>query len=472
MQKLPSIQHPYLMLAIAGMVGLFVGFGVRLVLAQTFTDPGCDPTTNPSTCNVSPPLLLNPDHVTSATILAGDEQLIQTAIRLGDEAHPKQLNLFGNILLNDDTVSGSLVGVRTESSFSGLPITVSSANNYAISGTTLGTNFAGVFAGGGTDSPGLYATTSSTTKPAISAVNTLSTSGGLAATFTGGVNVTGNVNITSGTLTVGGVAVNPGSGTMGTTTTTAGPSATVTVNLKSDANIFNGHNYKANSITVMYADSSTNARTWIPLASDKVSYVECNASSQYISDLTLTNSQTFPVAYRIVVNYDPTIMICTGADSTPPTVVAIAGVTNNYWYGSPNNEVTGYSRTITLTTAATDNVAVTRVEYYAGTTLIGQSTAGGTWSTAVDTVALPLANSVVPWSTVACPNETTYAITAKAYDAEGNSGTLASPRTICVTNGQSRIPCQSNTCSSVTEHCCGGNTCYPLTTVCPGGTGT
>ncbi|MES2606061.1 MAG: Ig-like domain-containing protein [Pseudomonadota bacterium] len=69
----------------------------------------------------------------------------------------------------------------------------------------------------------------------------------------------------------------------------------------------------------------------------------------------------------------------------------------------PNNIVTGR---VTLTADATDNIDVTRVEFYAGTTLIGF-------------------DSTAPYSftrdTSGIPSGSTYSISAVAYDAAGNS---------------------------------------------------
>ncbi len=86
------------------------------------------------------------------------------------------------------------------------------------------------------------------------------------------------------------------------------------------------------------------------------------------------------------------------ADTTLPTV----SVTKP----GNNSTVTG---SVTLSAMASDNVGVTKVSFFRGTTLIDTDT---TASTTYD----------VAWDTAAVPDGA-YAITAKAYDAAGNIGT-------------------------------------------------
>jgi Zn-dependent metalloprotease len=90
---------------------------------------------------------------------------------------------------------------------------------------------------------------------------------------------------------------------------------------------------------------------------------------------------------------------CTGGtDTTPPTTsltAPTAGAT-----------LTG---TVTLSATASDNVAVTKVEFYAGTTLLGSDTTS------------PYS---ISWASTALANGS-YSFTSKAYDAAGNVGTSA-----------------------------------------------
>jgi len=86
----------------------------------------------------------------------------------------------------------------------------------------------------------------------------------------------------------------------------------------------------------------------------------------------------------------------TGGDTTPPTT----SVT------SPTNGAT-VSGSITISANASDNVAVTNVEFYRGTTLIG-SDATSPYS--------------VSWDTTTVANGS-YSLTSKAFDAAGNNAT-------------------------------------------------
>ncbi|MGB4759199.1 MAG: Ig-like domain-containing protein [Candidatus Saccharimonadales bacterium] len=80
---------------------------------------------------------------------------------------------------------------------------------------------------------------------------------------------------------------------------------------------------------------------------------------------------------------------------------------------SPENGVTTASKIVTLTADASDNVAVTKVEFYAGNQKIGED----------DTVPYSF-----NWDTTQLPDQT-YQLSAKAFDATNNS-TQSSARTI------------------------------------------
>jgi subtilisin family serine protease len=96
-----------------------------------------------------------------------------------------------------------------------------------------------------------------------------------------------------------------------------------------------------------------------------------------------------------------------GSDTTPPTT----SIT------SPAGGAT-LSGTASLSASASDNVGVSRVEFYAGTSLLGTATAS------------PYSLS---WNTTAVANGT-YALTTKAYDAANNVGTSATV-SVTVNNG-------------------------------------
>jgi hypothetical protein len=90
----------------------------------------------------------------------------------------------------------------------------------------------------------------------------------------------------------------------------------------------------------------------------------------------------------------------TGPDTTAPTVTITAP--------TAGSTVSG---TTTLTANASDNIGVTSVKFYSGTTLLGSGTkSGSTWSLAFNT------------NTSSSPDGV-YSFTAKANDAAGNVGT-------------------------------------------------
>jgi hypothetical protein len=96
-----------------------------------------------------------------------------------------------------------------------------------------------------------------------------------------------------------------------------------------------------------------------------------------------------------------------GSDTTPPTT----SITE------PAGGAT-LSGTASLSASASDNVGVSRVEFYAGSSLLGTATAS------------PYS---ISWNTTAVANGT-YALTTKAYDAANNVGTSATV-TVTVNNG-------------------------------------
>ncbi|WP_223636056.1 S8 family serine peptidase [Corallococcus sp. EGB] len=96
-----------------------------------------------------------------------------------------------------------------------------------------------------------------------------------------------------------------------------------------------------------------------------------------------------------------------GGDTTPPTT----SIT------SPAGGAT-LSGTVSLSASASDNVGVSRVEFYAGTTLLGTATA---------------APYSITWNTTTVANGT-YALTTKAYDAANNVGTSTTV-SVTVSNG-------------------------------------
>jgi hypothetical protein len=115
------------------------------------------------------------------------------------------------------------------------------------------------------------------------------------------------------------------------------------------------------------------------------------------------------------------VVVNIGGDNQAPTVSLASSATS----------VTT-ATTITLTATATDNVGVTRVEFYDGTTLLASDTASP-WS---QTVALVAANNG------------THSYTAKAFDAAGNNATSAAV-SVVVNIGDTQAPTVSLASSSV-----------------------
>jgi subtilisin family serine protease len=100
------------------------------------------------------------------------------------------------------------------------------------------------------------------------------------------------------------------------------------------------------------------------------------------------------------INVTVSNTVTTPPDTTSPT----ASIT------APTNGAT-ISGSATLSATATDNVGVTKVSFYRGTTLID-----------TDTTASP--SYAITWDTTTVPDGT-YSLTAKAYDVAGNIGTTS-----------------------------------------------
>ncbi|HSX30598.1 MAG TPA: Ig-like domain-containing protein [Candidatus Saccharimonadales bacterium] len=102
-------------------------------------------------------------------------------------------------------------------------------------------------------------------------------------------------------------------------------------------------------------------------------------------------------AFNAFVN-SPAFVDSTPPDATPPTVSLTAPKTGTTVSGS-----------VALTASANDNVGVTNVQFYAGSTLIANDAQGSDgWNTS--------------WLSASVPNGT-YTLKAVAYDAAGNSAT-------------------------------------------------
>ena len=108
-----------------------------------------------------------------------------------------------------------------------------------------------------------------------------------------------------------------------------------------------------------------------------------------------------------------TFTIAAAADTTAPTVSLTA----------PANGATVSGSSVSLTATATDNIGVTKVEFYQGLNKVGESTSS------------PYA---VTWNTTSATNGS-YQLTAKAYDAAGNT-TTSTVVTVTVSNTGPVVP--------------------------------
>lgn len=168
--------------------------------------------------------------------------------------------------------------------------------------------------------------------------------------------------------------------------------------------------------TVYYGNDFT---TPYNTAYDRINNVE----NVYISS-PLTGSYTVEVVgYNVPTGPQNFALVASGdfgtapTDNIPPTVSLT----------SPASGAT-LTGTVNLTANASDNIGVTRVEFYAGSTYLGNDTTS------------PYSYS---WNTTTVSNGT-YSLTAKAFDAAGNNTTsLAVPvtvsNTISVTNVTERF---------------------------------
>lgn len=118
-----------------------------------------------------------------------------------------------------------------------------------------------------------------------------------------------------------------------------------------------------------------------------------------------TNSTTStPITVNVLNTVNP------GPDTTPPTVSWVSPVAN-----------ASLASTVTLSANAGDNIGVTKVDFYRGTTIIDTDTTatGGNYS--------------ITWDTTSVANGT-YSLTAKAYDAANNVTTSTPAISVTVNN--------------------------------------
>jgi hypothetical protein len=144
-----------------------------------------------------------------------------------------------------------------------------------------------------------------------------------------------------------------------------------------------------------------------PAAADPV-FQAPSSPTNLTFELTVTDTggaQSSDTCNVVVVSFSGE----TPSDKIPPTVAITSPAQSARVSGS-----------ITLSATANDNVGVTKVEFYSGSTLLGSGTniSGNTWQ--------------YSWNTSSVPNGN-YSLTAKAYDAAGNTKT-SSAVTVSVRN--------------------------------------
>jgi hypothetical protein len=173
----------------------------------------------------------------------------------------------------------------------------------------------------------------------------------------------------------------------------------------------------------LYYTSNANSPTWIFLAT-----LFPNASGLQ----TLRTTYTLPAgalqAIRGVFRSTGTQTPCTGGayDDHDDLVFAVSSSSDTT---KPTTSLTApaagatLTGTVTVSASASDNVGVTKVEFYAGSTRIGTDTT---------------APYSISWNTTTVANGT-YSLTSKAYDAAGNVGVSAA-RSVTVSNSGS-VPC-------------------------------
>jgi hypothetical protein len=153
--------------------------------------------------------------------------------------------------------------------------------------------------------------------------------------------------------------------------------------------------------TTVLAKTCTTTALWSQVSTN----VASNAG--HSMTLTITNHDDNYAGDATFTYVDDVVVATSVVDTTPPTTSITA----------PANGAT-VSATVSVTATATDNVGVTKVEFYLDGTLKSTSTTSPyTWS----------------WATTTATNAS-HALVSKAYDAAGNVGTSATI-TVTVSNG-------------------------------------
>lgn len=450
-QKLTSFaSNRWAFLSVVGVALVFAGFAAyQMVSAQTttsFTDPTCDPTTNPGSCNTPQPLFLTPK--TGQT----GPQIVETDVQIGKSGALKDLSLYGGVVLSDSTKN-----ISTIAGYSGQAIHATSTLGHAIYGSSGGNGTGGLY--GIATSATAYGVAASSGGLATYAIFADASTGGTAGKFIGPVvyqngqntatfnfDGSGNLNIataTNGVANGKSVTVNgsPAGGAQKIVTISNATGATTTYDIMGLQ--FGGNKYTVGSVKVLYRDAA-NLDVWKPLDFARISYKECLGSIPN-GKLELSN----PVAnqdYRISVEYDPnTLFTCTGEDTSAPINVSISGITSSYWY-------TG-NVTLTGTATETSGLGLTSIEFFDGATSLGTATCTSN-CTAVNKQLTISWNAGAAASTYANPANV-HSLSIKATSGGGtspNSTAIANVKTF--TSSDNRQVCANTTTCATTQYCC------------------
>ncbi|WP_196073345.1 S8 family serine peptidase [Nakamurella alba] len=211
------------------------------------------------------------------------------------------------------------------------------------------------------------------------------------------------------TVPVTGTTTPPTSTTTSTTTT---PTTTPTTSTTTPTTTTPTTPTTPTTSTTTPTTSTTTSTTTTPTTSTTTTTpTTSTTTSTTTTPTTTTSTSTSTTTSTTSTTTSTTTTPTTTTTSTPapdrtaPTAVITAPAAN-----------TTVSGTVTLTATATDNVGVTGVSFWVGTTKLGDGTQSGTtWSAAINSRTFP---------------NGTYSVVAKAKDAAGNTGTSAAVKLI------------------------------------------
>ncbi|WP_224365429.1 S8 family serine peptidase [Hyalangium versicolor] len=190
-------------------------------------------------------------------------------------------------------------------------------------------------------------------------------------------------------------------------TTTDGSSFAPGKTVRIDATVY-AYSTSADHLDLYYA-ADASSPSWVFIATVNPT---ATGSQTLSTTYTLPNGGSVQ-AVRAAFRYNGAVGSCSTGSYDDRDDVAFAVGAGSTDTTPPTTSITSptagasLSGTATLSASASDNVGVTKVEFYAGSTLIGTATTS------------PYS---VTWTTTAVANGS-YSLTTKAYDAAGNTGT-------------------------------------------------